>query len=448
VLLASLYDHQVKTEAFPMGQVHNKAIFEQRGFMNIAHTFPEFRDSRRWLALGLDRSRESLLAQTTADGVQREWSFGYHLGVLRDAVEIMQRAQVAGIPVPQDYRDRVRGMQDYLFWIATPDLGAPMFGDASRPLKESDARSDWPLYEALVAAAEHTGDPKYAARANLERALLPENASHAFAEAGMVVMRNDWGPDQIHFALHCSPPAISGHDQPDNGTFELYAFGRWLMPDTGFYTYGHDPEGRMWHRRTRVHQTLTLDGQDSATEGAVVLWQTDASMDAVVVENAACAGLLHRRSVWFVDKAYFVILDEAIGAAPGTLDLHYQFAPGELTVNEKAQSVRTTFEDANVLLCCGGSQALEVSAEEGWFAWSYGHRTERPAVRFHHPGQAPAAFVTVIVPYRGTIPPTCDFALPASFSAGNDRIEIEIWVGGAAATVGRDLSRSTMRVQR
>ncbi|GAG26457.1 unnamed protein product, partial [marine sediment metagenome] len=33
VFLASLYDHQVKTEKLPMGKVHNKAIFEQRGFV-------------------------------------------------------------------------------------------------------------------------------------------------------------------------------------------------------------------------------------------------------------------------------------------------------------------------------------------------------------------------------------------------------------------------------
>ena len=53
------------------------------------------------------------------------------------------------------------------------------------------------------------------------------------------MLHDQWGSEQIYFALHGPPPGISGHDQPDNGTFELCAFGRWLMPDTGFYTYGH-----------------------------------------------------------------------------------------------------------------------------------------------------------------------------------------------------------------
>jgi len=92
LLLASIYDHQRKTELLPMGKVHNKAVFEQRGFVQVCSTFPEFRDSRRWMKLAVERTRNNFLAQTTADGVQREWSFGYHIGVLDDAVYILDQA--------------------------------------------------------------------------------------------------------------------------------------------------------------------------------------------------------------------------------------------------------------------------------------------------------------------------------------------------------------------
>jgi len=160
VLLASLYDHQVKTRTIPMGMVHNKAIFEQRGFMNVAATFPEFRESRSWIALGLERARENLLAQVTADGMQREWCGGYHLAVLRDAVEIMDRAEAAGLPVPDEYRRRVRAMYECIFAVATPDLGFPMFGDTARPRIDTRDRSRWPLYTVLLQAGRLLGDPK------------------------------------------------------------------------------------------------------------------------------------------------------------------------------------------------------------------------------------------------------------------------------------------------
>jgi heparan-sulfate lyase len=441
ILLASLYDHQVKTEQIPMGIVHNKAIFEQRGFVNVAYTFREFKDAKRWMALALERARENLLLQTTSDGVQREWSGGYHSGVLRDAEEMAERAAAFGLTVPDDYRDRVRKMYDYIFWIATPDLGYPMFGDASRSIDLPKRRSRWDLYRTLVHATKKLGDLKYAARANLDVAKLPKQTSHAFSQAGMYALRSAWGPEQIYFALHCSPPALTGHDQPDNGTFELYAYGRWLMPDSGYYTYGHDPKGRAWHRQTRVHQTLTLDGKDTKVDGKELLWHTSPAFDALVVENASYPKLTHRRSVWFVDKAFIVLLDEAIGDAKGKLALHFQFAPGEVDVDTTGKRVTTRFEDVNVLLWCDPSMPLTLTEEEGWFGWSYGKRKPRPAIAVSHANAAPAAFLSVLVPYRGQSAPNVSAKLDADFKVGADKVTLHVDALGKTWQLGRDLNQ-------
>ncbi len=439
ILLASLYDHQVKTEAIPMGKIHNKAIFEQRGFVAVAWTFPEFRDSGRWMELAVERARENFLAQVTPDGVQREWSFGYNRAVLNDAVTIMRRAESMGVAVPDDYRDRIRAMYDYIFAIATPELAAPMFGDASRGPETSKNRADWSLYRTLVEGAELLGEPKYAARANLDRDRLPEQTSYAFREAGTYVLRDDWGPEQVCFYLHCPPKGISSHDQADNGTFELAAYGRWLMPDSGFYTYGHDPQGRAWHRQTSVHQTLTLDGKTSRIEGRHLLWHSSPGLDAVVVENPSYAGLVHRRTVWFVDKQFFVLLDEAIGDAPGKLDLHFQLAPGDARLDPTKHTATTIFDDANVLVWMAADAPVTMEEEEGWFAWKYGHRKPRPAFRYRHAGVAPAAFLTVICPYRGTDQPAVSATLSEGFKPGADRVELRAQAGGKTYQLGRDL---------
>lgn len=437
ILLASLYDHQVKTEQLPMGKVHNKAIFEQRGFVNVAYTFQEFRDTRRWMALAFARVHENFLAQTTTDGVQREWSFGYHRGVLRDAVEVMERMDAMGIVVPEDYRTRVRKMYDYIFAVVTPDLGAPMFGDASRSVRDPGNRTRLPYYRTLMGATALLGDPKYAARATLDRSALPEQKSYIFPEAGMYVLRNDWGPEQIHFGFHCSPRGISGHDQQDNGTFELYAYGRWLMPDTGFYTYGHDRDARQWHRQTQVHQTLTLDGKNTRVAGRHLLWHSSPELDAIVAENGSYGNLTHRRTVWFVDKRFFVLLDEAIGEAPGTLDLHFQLAPGDVAFDPEGKQAKTTFDDANVLVWSGSP--VTMAEEEGWYAWSYGHREPRKAFRYRHKGQAPAAFLTLVTPYRGTEAPEVSAVLSEAFTVGADRVSLTVTAFGKAWEVGRDL---------
>lgn len=443
IFLASLYDHQAKTEQFPMGKVHNKAVFEQRGFVNIAYTFPEFLEARRWMVLAMERQYEVFMDQVTPDGVQREWSGGYHTGVLRDAVEIMERMDAFDIPVPDDYRQRVRAMYDYIFGIATPDLAYPMFGDTSRSIEKPAERAQCQLYSELVKATELFGEPRYAARANLEQRHLPEQPCYAFQDAGMYALRDGWGPDQIYLALHCSPPAISGHDQPDNGTFELCAFGRWLMTDSGFYTYGHDPEGRAWHRQTRVHQTLTLDGKDTAVRGKALLWQAEPDLAVVAVENASYPGLTHRRTVWFVDNRFFVFLDEAIGNATGAVDLHFQFAPGKVAIDTDARQAHTTFDDVNVLVSQGAAAPTTLSEEDGWFGWTYGKRTPRTAIRFRHRETAPVVFLTVIVPYRGVKPPAVTVGREDIQTGGADRTAITVQACDHAYTLGRDIEQQT-----
>ncbi|MBN1346719.1 MAG: alginate lyase family protein [Phycisphaerae bacterium] len=439
VLLASMYDHQVKTERIPMGIVHNKAIFEQRGFVNIAYTFPEFRESKRWVKLALERAQENLLAQTTPDGVQREWSGGYHVGVLRDAVEMAERASTFGIQAPKAYHERIARMFDYIFWIATPDLGFPMFGDCGRSENFAKKRSNGSLYSKLLWGTQVTGDPKYAARAELDLAKLPRQTSFAFSDAGMYAMRSKWGPDQVYMALHCSPPALTGHDQQDNGTFELCALGRWLMTDSGYYTYGHDERGRAWHRQTKVHQTLTLDGKNTQVAGKELLWHTCPEFDALVVENASYPKLRHRRSVWFVGKRLFVLLDEAIGEGEGRLDLHFQMAPGDVQIDQAGKRATTRFDDANVLVWSAPSIPVTLIEEEGWFAWSYGKRKPRTAFALRHERGAPAVFVTVLLPYRGRDVPEVSCELPSSFVAGADRFELTVRALGQSWRVGRDL---------
>jgi heparan-sulfate lyase len=443
IFLASMYDHQVKTERLPMGVVHNKAVFEQRGFVNIAYTFPEFRDTQRWMTLAMGRLRENFLAQVTPDGVQREWSGGYHSGVLSDAVEVMGRMETFNVPVPDDFRQRVRGMYDYILGIASPELGYPMFGDTSRAVGMPAKRSQWQLHSDLMQGTKVSGDPKYAARATLDPAALPAQTCYAFRDAGMYALRDTWGPDQIYFPLHCSPPALTGHDQPDNGTFELCAYGRWLMNDSGYYTYGHDKKARAWHRQTRVHQTLTLDGKDTKVAGKGLLWHTAPDFAALAVENASYANLTHRRTVWFVDKRFFVLLDEAIGDATGALDLHFQFAPGEVESSPDTHQARTQFEDVNLLVWQDPDAPVTLHEEDGWFAWKYGHRTPRTAIRFRHNGAAPSAFLTVLVPYRGTEPPKVSIDLPQNYSAGAGRVEFHVQAFGQTYTLGRDFAEQT-----
>lgn len=435
VLLASLYDHQVKTEKMPMGKVHNKAIFEQRGFFNVIHTFPEFKDKDRWLDTAIILTCENLLAQTTTDGVQREWCGGYHTGVYRDAMEIESRVRDLGREMPQYYISRTKGMADHIFGIATPELGFPMFGDTARNKAETNDREKWQLYDLLIEASDKFDDPKFQALADLNVQELPENGSYAFPNAGLYALRNNWTPDQVYMPLHCSPEGITIHDAPDNGTFELYAYGRWLMPDTGFYTYGNDPEARAWHRQTRRHPTMTVNGNDTGLRGRQLYWKSEKDQDVLCFENQSYPYFLHRRTVWFVNKTgkipFFILLDEAIGDMKGDIALHFPMAPGHVSIDQDNCCINTGFDNVNLHILVAGKQKLELREEEGWHAWEYGKREPRTSVSAIYKGQAPFTFVSILLPYKGKNLPACKLLTdPTSLIAGNNPMKISVEIGG------------------
>ncbi len=444
VLLASMYDHQHKTELLPMNNVHNKAVFEQRGFVNVVYTFPEFRDRDRWLDMALERTTENMLAQTTTDGVQKEWCGGYHLGVYRDILEIEERYRSMGRKVSPKYMERLKAMADHIFWLATPELSFPMFGDTSRHLPSSPDRKTWALYPILTEASRRFNEPRFSALADLKTAGLPANGSRSFAEAGLFVLRKGWDTRQIYMALHCSPPGISTHDTADNGTFELYAYGRWLMPDSGFYLYGRNNPERDWHRQTKVHSTLTVNGKDTEQIGRQLSWVSGADQDVLCVENNSYRYFTHRRTVWLAGKTsaqpFFVIVDEAIGDLKGDIEVHFPMAPGTLTVDEAKRRIVTGFDDANLLIEVAGKKALTFRQTEGWTSPTYGKREKRPAVSVVQTGQAPTVFVSVLVPYKGrTAPDVLLETDPGTIMAGDREIKIGVKVGGKAHTLTRRL---------
>ena len=72
-------------------------------------------------------------------------------------------------------------------------------------------------------------------------------------------------------------------------------------------------EQRNWHRQTSVHNTVTLDNKNlETTESVTKLWQPEGNIQTLVTENPSYKNFKHRRSVFFVDNTYFVIVDGSI----------------------------------------------------------------------------------------------------------------------------------------
>ncbi|MEX2639040.1 MAG: alginate lyase family protein [Balneolales bacterium] len=381
----------------------NWSLMEAQGMAFIAITFPEFRDARMWRDEAFRRLVSEIEIQVHPDGQQLELAMGYHLGSIGWFMRTYDLARMNGVDhsFPDTYIKSIENMCEVPLKLCHPDGTNPQFGDAwaGSPGQHNGRFRDW-------AERFNRDDFLYLASDGKE-GREPDATAYALSDSGLYSLRSGWDKNAISLVLKCGPDG-GWHCQPDNGTFELYAGGRNLMPDTGCYIYSGDPENRAWFRQTKVHQTITLNEENSAYDPRLLLWQPGENNDILVVENASYPGLTHRRAVFFVNKTYFILVDEAYGQAAGEVDLNFQFAPGKAVLDPVTLIARTNFNEGwNVLVQPLGQPGMILREEEGQVSFQYTKKEPRPAFsyRMHKAeGTAGLRYITIVAPYAETLP--------------------------------------------
>lgn len=397
--LNSLHDHAT----FLMTKYttnSNWALMEAEGLASIAILFPEFKEPPLWREEAFKRLNIEIDKQVYSDGHQRELALGYHVGCIEWFLRTYELAKMNGYDnaFPLTYVEKIEKMCEVPMKLCHPDGTVVQFGDAwtGKPGQYKNKFMNWSkLFDRT--------DFLYLATDGKE-GTEPEETAFALPESGLYSMRSGWDEDAIFLALKCGPDG-GGHCHPDNGTFDLYAGGRILMPDAGSFIYSGDAEWRNWFRQTKVHQTITLNNQNAKYEPKLLYWDTNDNLDVLVVENRSYEDLTHRRSVLFVDKRYFVIIDEAYGSATGDIGLHFQLATGKPIVDMGKFSIRTDFADGwnAYLKTYSRSGKMDLREEEGWVSHVYTKKEPRPAYCFNinkTSNNPVIRYVTILIPYK------------------------------------------------
>lgn len=412
----------------------NWGLMEAEGMAFIAITFPEFNDSEKWKAEAFRRLNNEINLQVYPDGQQIELSMGYHLGCINWFLRTYELAKLNGkeTSFPESYLKTIEKMCEVPMKICHPDGTNAQFGDswAGSPGQHAESFMEW--------SKKFNRDDFLFLATNGKEGREPKEEAFALKESGLYSMRSSWEKNAICMVLKCGPNG-GGHCQPDNGTFELTAGGRNLMPDAGSFIYSGDPEGRAWFRQTKVHQTLTLNGENTKYAPQLLLWQPGKDLDILVVGNQGYENLTHRRSVFFVDKKYFVIVDEALGKATGDVDLHFQLAPGESVFNYEGLSVRSDIKNGwNVLVEAQNKNGLKLEQEQGQVSFIYTKKIPRPAFRFRIKKENESdeiCFVTLVAPFEKNIPKV-KVKMVDDSGPGSSRLQLEITEKGKKRIIG------------
>ena len=416
----------------------NHLLFEAQRMIYAGAFFPEFKDAQTWRKSGIDILNREINVQVYPDGGQFELDPHYHLAAINIFCKALRIADMNGFrgEFPQSYLDTVENMITFYMNVSFPDYTNPCFSDAKLTTKREMIKNykDWhklfPENKAILWFATEG-----------KKGELPAYLSKGFLKSGFFVFRNSWGTDAAQMVVKAGPKGF-WHCQPDNGTFELWFNGKKLFADSGSYVYagkGEVMEWRNWFRQTRVHNTLTLNDKNlETTESVTKLWQPEGDVQVLVTENPGYKNLKHRRSVFFVDNAYFVIVDEAAGDAKGVVNLHFQMPKGKVANSREDMTFVTQFENgSNMKLQCFGPDGMTMKKEEGWLSTAYRKKVKRMNVSFNvrKDGEDAVRYITIIYPVKDSADAPEMSAKFKNKKFDENGLEIEVKVGGKKRTL-------------
>jgi len=443
--LASFHDQAEHITQVYAAQGNHRLAELRRSFCNGVDV-PEFKRAEGWINDALTLLPRMIDDDIYDDGMNKELVFSYHtmyIGIFLDAYKLFRQHGYEK-RLPPTYYPKLLKMAEIYALQSFPDFTICQFGDAWKAgdtgaffrRQLAPFASDIPYFDYMAS--------------NGKKGPQPARRSAAYPESGFYFFRSAWRPDAVYMPLKCGATA-EWHNQPDNGTFELFAYGRNLMTDSGCYLYGstlpQEQRWRAWFRSTKAHQTLTLDNRDVTCTPTCLLWSETANLVALVLENQSYAGLKHRRTVLFVDNRAFLIHDEAIGGDAGSVRVHFQFAPCKAEV--QGLVARTCFDAGPNLIvktvALGNEVALE--QEEGWISYTIAKKEPRPAWSWKvdkAAGDAQVAFLTALVPYREGEAPS---ELAASLKTEGASRRFTLKVGPDTRTIRLDLTQKSARLE-
>ena len=439
------YNEQANYVMTNYTDIGNHRLFEAVHMMYAGSSFPEMKEATTWRKSGIEVLNEEIKKQILPDGVQFELSPSYHIGTIKIFLDALQIAQLNGAEkeFPESYRNLVEKMVLAIGKYSFPDYTFPLYGNAFLTNKNVMLKN----YQLWATVFPQNKVIEYYATDGAS-GNQPDYLSSALPNAGFYAFRNGWDAKSTVMQIKAGPPA-EFHSHPDNGNFVLWVNGRDFTPDAGSFVYANvgnqENSKRDWYRSTKAHQTLTLDNKNILINKAQVgKWETGTNLDMLSFTNPSYENLNHQRSVLFIDKAFFVIIDRAIGSAKGNLGIHYNLKEdSKATADATNNSIITNYADGNNLLIqLLNKDKVSVKEEPSFVSYQYQKETARPAFVFEKPknDDKTQSFISIVYPYQGNKPPVVKITENAGHNISNGKIDLMLSINDKISSIKQDLN--------
>src|ERR1700688_2784377 len=434
-----------QTVDYARSQRSNHLISEGVGLWTAGTLFPELREAQVWKNLGAHLLREALLDQITPEGVSQQHSFNYQRMIVHLLLWTVRLAEIQADPLGEEIWERTQAALEFMRpWVDEMSGFVPNYGsdDGSlifplttcayrdfRPMLQlggavlnrsalrqgpwdeaalwfgvtpAVTRRDRDKDEAVsISSCDETGDFR-----------LGDKTSWALIRAGRY-MRRPFQADQLHV--------------------DLWWQGINLARDAGTYLYNGPAPWNNGLAGTAVHNTVMVDHRDQMRRAGRFLWVEWAQASGKISSSSGQSyadrfdgwhdgyrtlGVDHHRTVQWLNRSGWVIVDDIEGTGEHNVRLHWLLAdlpyevsePSFQLVFKSAQSkIRWNMFSsvpASAAVVREGVRAAQTTAPEltdaetqflGWESLTYGDL--RPAVSLIYETRSPmpVRFVTVVL---------------------------------------------------
>jgi Heparinase II/III-like protein/Heparinase II/III N-terminus len=441
---------------------NNHLLGEATGLFVGALTWPLWRESAEWTRQARAELEREALAQTFADGVNKEQAIWYHHAVADMMLVAGLVARANDSDFGKEYWGRLEVMLEFVASVMDVGGNVPLIGDADEGVLVRFApeqggtgpgvgapAADADVFRSLLATGAVLferpalkaksgvfddksrwllGDAGAAAYARID-ASRAFPVRRAFPEGGYFILGEDFEtPREVRLVADAGPLgylAIAAHGHADALAFTLSVGGKPILVDPGTFSYSSQP-WRRYFRSTAAHNTVVVDDQDQSDYGGSFLWLEHAN---AVVETFRASGdeqtltahhdgyrrlsdpVRHRRTWRYTAGiASLAVTDELACSGAHSIAIYWHFAP-ECTVVVEGNSVIASRDGVRVIIGCrDGSQAplkteiVRAREEElplGWFSKGFDIKEPAPTAVFAGTIQGNAILRTSVTIERG-----------------------------------------------